>query len=269
MKFAVYQIFFDEHSFQMLHPAFLPFDNTQPVDRELFEFSVIYHFFKNHGFDENTMYGFLSPSFTNKTAVTPQQLFDFVAINYGAYDAFFFTGGWDQLSWHRNVFTQGEYYHPGFLTASIDLYEGLGWSAQSLVESCSVFSNSVFCNYVIANSRYWRSWLELADRFYALFKSGSIPSMHAPAQYGKPGVTNAVFLQERLHSILLMDRPDLRVLPYDTTQVGPVLQTIFVDNPLNRKLLRACEAAKSLYLMDNDPASLTMYELIKSKVLRP
>lgn len=270
MKLAIYQIYFDEHSYQMLHPSFIPFDNCQPIDRELFEFSVIYHFFKNHGVDENTLYGFLSPSFTNKTAINPQQLFDFVSTKYESFDAFFFTGGWDQLAWHRNVFTQGEYYHPGFLNASTDLYEALGGRADYLVDSCSVFSNSVFCNYVVANARYWRAWLELADRFYSLFKSGSIPSMHAPAQYGKPGVTNAVFLQERLHSILLMQEAHgLRVLPYDTTQIGPVLQTIFVDNPLNRKLLRSCEAFKSLYLEDGDPQSLNIYEMIKSKVLRP
>lgn len=269
MNVEIYQIFFDEHSLRELDPAYKPFDNREPFDRDLFEFSVIYDYFRRNGCAENTFYGFLSPSFENKTAINSNQLLEFVSKNTNFYDAFFFTGGWDQLAFHRNVFTQGEYFHPGFLAASKDFFRAIGGPPDRLINYSSVFDNSVFCNYVVANSAYWKAWLELADKFYTIYRSQNLPSLHMVAQYGKPGVTNAVFLQERLHSILLMDNPHLRVLPYDTTQVGPVLQTIFVDNPLNRKLLRACEAAKSLYLMDNDPASLTMYELIKSKVLRP
>lgn len=267
MKYiSIYQIYFDDHSRGMLDPGFIPFDNRLPVDRELYEFSVIYHFFKTHGFDENTYYGFLSPSFYNKTVVTSAQLLEFVQSNVGRYDAFFVSSGWDQIAYHKNVFYQGEYFHPGFMSVATEFFHAIGGNSAKVSDSFSVFENTVFSNYVVANAKYWRAWLALADKFYEIYKSGIVDSLHLPAKYAKTDTTQAVFLQERLHSYLLMQHDDLQVLPYDTTRIGPMLLTMFVDTPLNRKLIRSCEALKCQFLSNGDVDAINIYQQIQTKV---
>lgn len=266
MNISIFQIYFDDHSFGMLDPGFIPLDNRQPVDRELYEFSVIYQFFKSHGFKENTYYGFLSPSFYNKTGVHSAQVFEFVDANGGNYDAFYISSGWDQIAFHRNVFYQGEYFHPGFLNVATEFFQAIGDDPSKVINSCSVFGNTVFSNYVIANGKYWRAWYELADKFYTIYKSGIVNSLHLPATYAKTDTTQAVFLQERLHSYLLMQHNDLRVLPYDTTVIGPMLLTMFIDTPLNRKLIRSCEALKCQFLADDDQSAIQIYQQIQTKV---
>lgn len=267
MMIKIYQIYFDDSSFNMLDPGFIPLDNRTPINPELYEFSVIYQFFKNNGFDDECYYGFLSPSFYNKTAVTSSQLYDFIKPHINVYDAFFISSGWDQIAFHKNVFYQGEYFHPGFITVASEFFHAIGGDAMKVINSCSVFSNSVFSNYVIANATYWREWYKLADQFYAIYQSGLVDSLRLPTIYAKSDVTQAVFLQERLHSYLLMVNSSLRVLPYDTTQTGPMLLTMFTDSPLNRKLIRSCEALKCQYLLDGDESSLHLYQRIQEKVI--
>lgn len=266
MKTCIFQIYFDNDSLGMVDQAFIPFDNRNPIDPDLYEFSVIYGFIRNEYLDDNTYYGFLSPNFYNKTAVTASRLYEFLRCNGNSFDAYFVTSGWDQLAYHRNVFIQAEYFHHGFLNAAIDFYEEIGGNPEKLMNSCSVFDNSVFSNYVIANGKYWKKWFELADKFYKVWKSGSVRSMHENAQYYKIGTTNAVFLQERLHSLLLLDNLEFNISSYDTTRDGPVLETIFQDTPLNRKLLRSCEALKCQYLASGDPEAIKIYQQIQTKI---
>ncbi len=266
MNVSIYQIFFDDHSRGMLDPGFIPLDNRVPVDPELYEFSVIYHFLKNTSLDDQSFYGFLSPSFYNKTVVRSAQLFDFVNSNVNQYDAFYITSGWDQIAYHQNVFYQGEYFHPGFMNVATEFFKSIGGDPCQVIDSYSVFNNSVFSNYVVANGKYWRAWLGLAEKFYKLYKSGIVQSLHLPARYVKSDVTQGVFLQERLHSYLLFQHTDLRVLPYDTSLNGPMLLSMFIDTPLNRKLIRSCETLKCQYLTDRDSEMLHIYKLIQAKV---
>lgn len=266
MNISVFQIFFDEFSSRILDAGFIPFDNRNPVDQELYEFSVIYDYFKSARLNDDEFYGFVSPSFYNKTVLTSTDVYRFVNDNYLNYDAFFFSSGWDQIAYHKNVFYQGEYFHPGFLNVATEFFQAIDGDPTKVIDSYSVFGNTVFSNYVVANAKYWRAWLELADKFYAIYKAGIVDSLHLPATYAKSDTTHAVFLQERLHSYLLFQHEDLRVLPYDTTQVGPMLLTMFVDTPLNRKLIRSCEALKCQYLASGDPEAIQIYQQIRTKI---
>ena len=266
MNISVFQIFFDDFSNRMLDAGFIPFDNRNPVDQSLYEFSVIYHYFKNTILNDRDFYGFVSPSFYNKTVLTSADVYRFVSDNHQGYDAFFFSSGWDQIAYHQNVFYQGEHFHPGFLNVATEFFQAIGGDPAKVTDSYSVFGNTVFSNYVVGNAIYWRAWLELADKFYAIYKSGIVDSLHLPATYAKSDTTQAVFLQERLHSYLLLQHEDLRVLPYDTTQVGPMLLTMFVDTPLNRKLIRSCEALKCQYLASGDPEAIQIYQQIQTKI---
>lgn len=267
MNIQVFQIFFDETSRQQLDLGFIPYDNQKPIIPELYEFSVIYHWLKSNVLDEKTYYGFVSPSFYNKTAIASSNLYGFIGKSHDCYDAYYFTAGWDQLAFHQNVFFQGEFFHQGFYSVAKEFYHSYGGDPDILNSYASTFGNSVFSNYVVANRAYWKKWMVLADHFMEMYLSKNIVSMYDHATYGKNGTTHAVFLQERLHSFLMMDHPELRVLPYDTTIEGPVLTSIFVDTHLNRKLLRACEALKSQYEIHGDLDAINLYRQIQAKVI--
>ena len=264
MNFFVYQIFFDQNSLAKLDPGFIPFDNRHPLEPELYEFSVIYHYLKQAILDDECYYGFLSPSFINKTGVLSAELYSFVTEHKNQYDAFYFSAGWDQIAYHKNVFYQGEFFHPGFMNASRDFFNALNVNPEKVMEHLSVFDNSVFCNYVVANGKYWKAWLILAEQFYVIYKTGIVPALHSIAFYNKP-TNHAVFFQERLHSWLLIENPELRIKPYDNTSRIPVLPSMFNDTPLTRKILKSAEATKCEYLHSGDPDALKFFEWLQKK----
>ena len=62
----IYQIFYDDQSQAALDPGAIPLDNTAgPSD--WYEFWPILTFLRNNDLEEDTFYGFLSPSFSEKT----------------------------------------------------------------------------------------------------------------------------------------------------------------------------------------------------------
>ena len=76
----------------------------------------------------------------------------------------------------------------------------------------------VFSNYFLARPKFWRAWLEVNEKLFALCEAGNNPlarSLTEETQYDG-AVQRKVFLMERIASLLITLDKSWRVSCYDT-----------------------------------------------------
>ena len=107
-------------------------------------------------------------------------------------------------------------FDPGFNAASEAFLEAAGRPvpvASLVMDSRQV----VFSNFIVAKPAFWRAWLDLNERLFAICEGGDSPlksQLTHPTTY--PGaVERKVFLMERIASLLLTIEPAWKVRAYD------------------------------------------------------
>jgi hypothetical protein len=94
--------------------------------------------------------------------------------------------------------------------------------------------NSVFCNYFLANKKFWDRWLEIAKKLFDLAeKEGPLSvELNANTLYGEKILPMKIFIQERLvngllfsegfssRSIGIFDLPSSVVLSAESKKIG-------------------------------------------------
>jgi hypothetical protein len=204
-KADVYQIFYDTKSQGTLDPGFLPLDNSLNSENDWYEFSAIRGFLKTHELEEDRFYGFVSPRFRHKTGMDSAMLKSEIAKAPRDTDVILVSSHLRNLAAHWNVFIQGELGHPGLMRVMTEFCTAAKLDAD-LANAVSHIHNAVYSNYVIAKPVYWRSWLVLADLLYEIASSGDgalSRALNAETTYGQRRVAMKVFVQERLHALML------------------------------------------------------------------
>lgn len=168
-------------------------------------------------FDERAWYGFFSPRFPEKTGLDPARVTQFVRNARPGTDVATFSPQPDMGAFFLNVFEQEELFQPGFIEASDRFFAqcGLTLSVASLVMDSR---HIVFSNYFVARPAFWRAWLEINEKLFAICEGPSSELQQAlTVSTSYPGsVPRKVFLMERIASLLLTLDPKWRVHAYDT-----------------------------------------------------
>lgn len=265
----VYQVFYDEPSRRALDPEFLPLDNSQGARADWFEFWPIRQYLRANALNETDWYGFLSPRFRAKTGIDAARLRAFVDFSSGRSDVALVTAAWDQLAYFQNPFEQGEVWHPGMAALCQSTVAALGIDL-NLSETVAHTGNFTFCNYVIARPVYWRHWLELANRLFALAEHG--PPEHRDrlnahtTHTGQPLHTPMkAFLQERLPLLLILLHK-FRTTTLDASATAPIEPRLFGSNPQTRGLLQACDQLKRAYSASGQPGYLEAYRTVRGLI---
>lgn len=267
--FKVNQIFFDKKSREILDPGFVPLDNTENLRPDWYEFWVIRNYLHTNKLDENAWYGFLSPSFADKTGLSSQDLYGFLNRIDGHADVAILTHGWDQIAYFLNLFEQGEYWHPGLIEIAEIFFKDAGINLD--VKSYIAHSqNSVFSNYFVAKPIFWRRWIEIADK---LFECAENPSnklfnrLRGSCSYVSSGrgTEMKVFIQERIAPALLASE-NFRVIAAELSPQLPVFNVLFNEDVRTRRLLIVCDTMKLEYCSSKDDTYLDVYKKIRSSI---
>jgi hypothetical protein len=265
-KVFVYQIFYNEESREALDPGFIPLDNTKNERPDWYEFWVIRTFLKEHPLREDAWYGFLSPKFVQKTGVRSASLLQALEMVQANADIVLAPYSWDQLAYFQNPFEQGEFWHPGLLSASQQLFDEIGCKVD-LSQLVSHSESAAFSNFLVARSSYWIEWLELADRFFELvegdFRRG-IPFRSATS-YGsrEAQVPMKTFVQERFPAVIL-SRRRYRVARIDIRQ--GLFERLFTDDAQTYRALLVCDFLKQRYCHSGDEEFLRMYRKVRGDI---
>jgi len=121
-------------------------------------------------------------------------------------DVFLFSPSIHNSAYYWNVFEHGESEHPGLAGIAARFFARIDPAAR-LEELVSDSRNTVHSNYFIAKPRFWRAWLELNERLFAIAEDPGDrlgEELRTPTAYrGSASVQMKIFIMERTATWLL------------------------------------------------------------------
>ncbi len=206
----IFQILTHYTSRAELDPGFEVLDNSSNERPDWFEYWPIRKFLLGEALDEEGFYGFLSPRFRFKTNLTAAAVREFVGRTAALTDVYLFSPSIHKSAYFLNVFEHGDSEHPGLAAVAARFFEHIDPSVD-FGDLVSDSRNPVHSNYFIAKPRYWRAWLAINERLFAIAESPDDPlgeRLRAPTSYrGRDNVQMKIFVMERVATwILIRDR---------------------------------------------------------------
>lgn len=261
----VFQIYYNEATRRALDPGFLPLDNSGNERPDWREYWPIRRFLLSTALVDGDYYGFLSPRFAEKTQIGSTEMLAFAHDIQARYDVVSFSPHPDQHGLFWNVFEHGDWWHPGMMAAAQTIFDhlGLGVRLDGLVMDART---SIFSNYFVAKPVFWRHWLALNERLFALAESREGPlaaQLNAPmthrVQLG--AVDLKVFIMERVASLVLAMHPELTATAYK-----PFARPLSVAFGRFGREAVLSDALKRAFLITGDPIYQGAFGHIRAQV---
>jgi hypothetical protein len=203
---------------EALDPGFLVLDNSSNERPDWYEYWPIAKFLREQPLDEDAFYGFVSPKFHLKTNLGAAQVREFIESAPADIDVFLFSPSIHNSAYYWNVFEHGESEHPGLAGIAARFFARIDPAAR-LDELVSDSRNTVHSNFFIAKLRFWRAWLEINERLFAIAEDPDDrlgEELRTPTAYrGTASVQMKIFIMERTATWLLSRDATFRVLARD------------------------------------------------------
>lgn len=244
----LYQIYYNEETRRQLDPGFIPLDNTANERPDWFEFLPIRRLLQNHQFHDETWIGIFSPKFFQKTGMSSTEVEN--AVQQSAAELVSFSPWFAHIALFKNIYEQGEYFHPGFLIIfkKFLLRSGLD---PMLIEKPMTARQAIYSNYFVAPYRIWRKWLVHANLLYQMAEDASDDlgkELNYATNYGDSNdYPNKIFVMERIISLTIQ------------------LSDIPVDFKVN---LQKCALGLRFRNTDASIDALTMLDEMKTNALK-
>jgi hypothetical protein len=202
----IHQILNHYTSRQELDPGFEVLDNSGNERPDWFEYWPIRKFLLNEALDENAFYGFLSPKFNLKTSLSSAAVREFILAADSTAEVVLLSPSIHNSAYYWNVFEHGDAEHPGLKTVASRLLERLDLPSD-LDSLVSDSRNTVHSNYFIAKPRFWRAWLAINEKMFAIAETPGDTlgeALRTPTSYrGGSHVQMKIFVMERIATWLL------------------------------------------------------------------
>ena len=217
-QIKAYTIAYTPQLFASVEAPFLPLDHTANERSDWQEYWPIRKFLLNNQLDEDCLYGFLSPRFTDKTGLDGSRLMAFLSREGVGKDVVTISPQPDMGAMFLNVFAQNELFDPGFCETADAFFKTIGIDID--LKTCVMDSTQiVFSNYFFAKPAFWRRWLHVNERIFYLCEEQSdyatkIGLLNKTSY--REGVQRKVFLMERIASTLLTIEPHWQLANYNT-----------------------------------------------------
>jgi hypothetical protein len=154
----IYQNFFRDDQIAVLDPDFVPHDwrhNPHPEFRETIVFLEAHRLGR---YLEAEHVGIVSWKFGQKTGITGRQFREFIERNPG-FDVYFINPFPQECHSHFNVWTQGEYNHPGLSELARNLFETAGSKVNLERLGRNDSRTALYCNYWVGNKVFWDAYI--------------------------------------------------------------------------------------------------------------
>jgi hypothetical protein len=265
MKIKAYQICYSPETLAAVPEGFHALDYTDNSRPDWREFWPIRQFLLNNYLDDDSLYGFLSPKFNLKTGLNFTSISDFINSNYTGQDIVTFSPFWDLSALFKNIYEQGNFFHPGLLHAA-QLFSNRHLSSLDLYGTVTHSKNTIFCNYFLAKPIFWKEWLNLANHLYmAAEAEGSelCDILNADTTYGINNLPMKIFIQERLASTCLLLNSELTSLNYDIFKLNSS------TTPFNQFLEESVlsDSLKLSFSQSGHQVYLKNFSLIRNRIL--
>lgn len=264
-RVKIFQICYSHETLEAVPAGFGILNNLDNPRPDWREFWPIRQYLLTHDLEDDVFYGFFSPRFNYKTALTMESIQNQVHAHGQENEVLIFSPFWDLSAFFKNPFTQGDFFHPGLMACSQMFVQSV-LKDLNLSDLVMHSDNTVFCNYFIAKKRFWIRWMELAEKLYQSAEAkGTIlaKALNSNTIYSNNLLPKKIFVQERLISILLAD-PDFNSKSINMFDL-PCSVT-----PLNQYKSQAviANALKITYLKTGDLLYFTEFNQLSDKIMK-
>lgn len=263
----IHQIYYSERTRAELDPGYLPLDNSANERPDWREYWPMRRFLLEQELEPDCYYGFLSPKFKQKTTLTAAAVHDFVRQRSNSADVISFSPFFDQMAFPLNImelaaanhrcrdtFTQcAQLVAPGF----------------DIERSVMTSLNTVYCNFFVAKSGFWRQWLAKCELIFQLAEQGMSPlgqALNRVVTYGTASAPAKVFVIERVASLLLWSEKSWITQSYDTMLL-PQASVRLLEVASAPDLL-ILDALKIAYAESGAERYLTLYGHFRDKIIQ-
>jgi hypothetical protein len=265
----VFQIFYDAKTRDLVNPGFTPFDNSlneRPDWCEFWCFRAIWREQRDKLKPEDFL-GVFSPRFQEKTGLSAQEVHE--AVQGSPKSVISFSPHLHHIALFKNVFEQGEKWHPGLtrtMTATL-AYLGVPFDCSATL---GTFKNTIFSNYFVARVSVWDELMTLGEGLFHAAENGPLPLRQALCKdvpYFRGPVPMKVFIFERMISVLMWHHQMEAALGMDIDRWAQIKK---ISPQLMARYL-TLDALKSQYLSTGQAPYLRQYteqrgELFKLQV---
>lgn len=266
MKTCIYQICYSPETMAKVPEGFLALDNLANERPDWREYWAIRNFLLNNYLSEDTLYGFFSPKFNSKTTLDYAKIQNYLADNYSDQDVVSFSPFWDLMSIFKNVFEQGDFFHPG-LSDTCQMFSDQHVARIDLKDAITHSGNTIFCNYFLAKRSFWKEWLSLGELLFEASENHDnslAEKLNATTSYGEQHVPMKVFVQERLATICLLINKNIKSLNYNPFLIGA--STTPFNNFYHEAVLS--DALKRAYTQTNNQIYLNEFSSLRDNIIQ-
>ena len=211
----IYQIFYLDYQKSSLEKDFIPYDNRANPRPEWCEYFVFRENFNKGICSTGHPTGFISWKFNQKTGLHGTDFHQFIRENSGA-DVYFINPFVDEAAFYQNLWLQGERNHPGLIELSQHIFDRVGYKID-LKSLVMPFEKSLYCNYFVGNTKFWKSFMEFCEPIYDEIENNLDPESKKFLSQRADQTIKAdyrPFIFERLFSTFLCLHPEISSKSY-------------------------------------------------------
>jgi len=215
MNIKIYQSYYENSQLKDILPAFIPFNGVENKESELLREYIFWKEIYSKEDVKDSHWGLVSWRWLQKTKLDGQEFKDWITSNPG-YDVYFIDPNLEVSTEWKNLWIQGDRWHPGMKNYCNKLFEklGLNETVDSLVYETKHFST---CSYFIGNDTFWSDYFKFVDNVIEISKND--PELNdyllvKRFQYNGLSIPHFSFVIERLFSLYLYMNKDVNALKF-------------------------------------------------------
>lgn len=215
MNVEIYQSYYDDSQLKYLTSAFIPFSSVQNKESELYREYILWKQLYSGDIKQDTYWGLISWRWPQKTKLDGGEFKDWILSNPG-YDVYYFDPCLDIATEWKNLWLQGDRWHPGMKEYCNRLFPkiGINETVDDLIYETKHFST---CSFFIGNGIFWSDYLKFVDNCIEISKND--PELNdymfvRRFQYNGLSIPFFSFIVERLFSLYLYIKKDIKSLKF-------------------------------------------------------
>ena len=264
-KIYIFQIFYNEQTKNSLDPGFLHLDNIDNVRADWREYWPIRKYLLSNQLDEDSVYGFFSPKFKEKTGLSADECCKFIDGHTTDVDVFSFSPFFDLGAFYKNSFLQAINQHPNSrdaMEAALKIID----PSLDLNELVMHSGNNIFCNFFVAKPAFWRVWLKNCELIWAESEANAssiAKGLNEVAHSHDSPALIKTFLIERVASLMLATYSKWNVKAFNPFAL-PLSNAVISKEPI---VLVQMDALKMAYTIQKRPEYLNLFQHIQNSVI--
>lgn len=217
MNLYLYQAYYEESQKNTLDSSFTPYDNTENKSPELREYPLWKKLYERHG-GTLSYWGLLSWRWFDKTKLPPEEFKQWILDNPG-YDVYHIDPFLHVSVSSKNIFEQGEQWHPGMLNCCNKLFPKLGINVkvEDIIYQPKHFAT---CNYFVGNTFFWSNYLKFLDQVVDISQTDDEIKNYMfedKRLYNGAMIPSFAFMIERMFSLYLYFNQTIKVKKFPVT----------------------------------------------------